>query len=378
MAFRNYGDEYDEYGSAESADGAEGVDLAIDAIIERETSIVFQMRSIDDEGASAIAEILAEAEDAVVQELDLSCNEIGDDGVAALTEALSAHPLRTLNLFRNHLRTAAPLVQVCLECTGLTTIRLHGNGLGNGGATAFADALRRNPALTDLGLASNGVADAGTTALADALSVNTRLQFLDIGGLSHELNTPTNVGATALATALRRNGALECLWLEGTRIGEEGVARLCDALRINCALRSCSVLPDKVAQDNAMSGDADEHEGAVYLQRRVDACLRLHARYCNGHVRWVLRTRVMCYAGRARALGQRSRAATTASSSLASWLCSAAPMWVVVRVCELLRPPLGDDRAWYEVEEDSEDSEGSGGGDDDDEGDEEEDNESDV
>ncbi len=55
----------------------------------------------------------------------------------------------------------------------------------------------------------------------------------------------------------------------------------------------------------------------------------LAARYRVPHVRCIVRTRVMCQAGRARA--------TDARGVSVAWLCERAPLWVVVRVCALLR-----------------------------------------
>lgn len=49
-------------------------------------------------------------------------------------------------------------------------------------------------------------------------------------------------------------------------------------------------------------------------------------------IRWVVRTRIMCQRGRARVEG--------ADSSSAAWLLVRAPLFVVVQVCLLLRPPL--------------------------------------
>ncbi len=57
----------------------------------------------------------------------------------------------------------------------------------------------------------------------------------------------------------------------------------------------------------------------------------LAAHYRVPHVRLVVRTRVMCQAGRARAAGARRR------GEIAAWLCERAPLWVVVHVCALLR-----------------------------------------
>ena len=49
------------------------------------------------------------------------------------------------------------------------------------------------------------------------------------------------------------------------------------------------------------------------------------------HIRFVVRTRVMCLSGRARAAHARRRL------GVVLWLCERAPLWVVVHVCALLR-----------------------------------------
>ena len=57
----------------------------------------------------------------------------------------------------------------------------------------------------------------------------------------------------------------------------------------------------------------------------------ISAHFLELHVRLVVRTRVLCQAGRARAAGGRRRGVILA------WLCERAPLWVVVHVCALLR-----------------------------------------
>jgi hypothetical protein len=59
----------------------------------------------------------------------------------------------------------------------------------------------------------------------------------------------------------------------------------------------------------------------------LEAELACH--YRVPHVRFVVRTRVMCQAGRARA--------AVARGDIVAWLCERAPLWVVVHVCALLR-----------------------------------------
>ena len=61
------------------------------------------------------------------------------------------------------------------------------------------------------------------------------------------------------------------------------------------------------------------------------ARMRILDHYSVAHVGFVVRTRVMCQAGRARA------AATTHRRGVLAWLCERAPLWVVVHVCAFLR-----------------------------------------
>ena len=55
----------------------------------------------------------------------------------------------------------------------------------------------------------------------------------------------------------------------------------------------------------------------------------ISAHFLEPHVRFVVRTRVMCQAGRARA--------ADVNVDIVAWLCERAPLWVVVHVCALLR-----------------------------------------
>ena len=56
--------------------------------------------------------------------------------------------------------------------------RLSCNNIGPSGATAIAEALKVNGALTTLWLANNNVGDQGATAIGDALKVNSALTNL--------------------------------------------------------------------------------------------------------------------------------------------------------------------------------------------------------
>ncbi len=61
--------------------------------------------------------------------------------------------------------------------------------------------------------------------------------------------------------------------------------------------------------------------------------VRITAHYFVPHVGFLVRTRLMCQT-------DRSRAAPGARGDSLTWLCERAPLWVVVRVCALLRSYL--------------------------------------
>ena len=76
--------------------------------------------------------------------------------------------------------------------------------------------------------------------------------------------------------------------------------------------------------------------GLNFVLRAAYGCEALEpelaARYRVPHVRALLRTRVMCQAGRATGVVD----ARGGGGSVMAWLCERAPLWVVVAVCALL------------------------------------------
>ena len=94
----------------------------------------------------------------------------------------------------------------------LTSLEIGGNALGDAGAAAVADGLRRNARLRRLGLERTGIGATGAAALADALAVNTALRAL---GLAH--NRCGASGVAALAGALRLTAARSASSTSSTR-----------------------------------------------------------------------------------------------------------------------------------------------------------------
>ena len=105
--------------------------------------------------------------------------------------------------------------------TNVTTLDLSHNNIDDEGAQALAGALQGNTSVTTLHLRSNNIGSDGAQALARALQGNTTLTTLDLSW-----NNIAPGGAAALAGALRGNTTLTTLRLQGNNIGDEGAAAL--------------------------------------------------------------------------------------------------------------------------------------------------------
>ena len=103
----------------------------------------------------------------------------------------------------------------------------------------------------------------------------------------------------------------------GARYSDNGIGGGAGAAVADTVLRSLKLNFVLRAMDGIHAFDSPPLEAELACHYRVP------------HVRCIVRTRVMCQAGRARAAGARG--------DIVAWLCERAPLWVVVHVCALLR-----------------------------------------
>ena len=193
------------------------------------TSLDWQIRSISDAGAVALAQALHH--NSTLERLNLYNNSISDAGAVALAQALHHNStLQELYLSNNSISDAGAvaLAQALHHNSTLVRLDLPNNSISDDGAVALAQALHHNSTLEWLNLSNNSISDTGAVALAQALHHNSTLERLNLYN-----NSISDDGAVALAQALHHNSTLRGLYLSNNSISDAGAVALAQALHHN-------------------------------------------------------------------------------------------------------------------------------------------------
>lgn len=215
---------------------------------------------LGDEGVSAICEALASRGDAPtssssksksdeggssgIQVVDFGNNAVTSEGATSLARLLANRTLRELNLYMNELGDAgATSISKALKGDSrLRSLDLGGNNIGVEGAKALSEALSGNKTLSSLELGYNPIGPAGAAALAGALKHSSRVKTLklgwcklggkpDEGGSVLRERKQDGSGANAAADLLMYCPSLTTLDLRGNELGPGGAAAVARALR---------------------------------------------------------------------------------------------------------------------------------------------------
>ena len=177
--------------------------------------------------------------------LDLSQNQAGPDGAAALGELLAEHTktecgLQTLRFDANVIgdKGAGQLASGLATNRSLRSLHLCRNEVGCEGAGLMAPALAQNATLETLSLEWNQIRADGCRALISACR-DAAVTELDLGW-----NGVRDEACAAISAALRDGSApLRELKLHNNHVSAEGGAVLCAALEVLDALELTSQLP---------------------------------------------------------------------------------------------------------------------------------------
>lgn len=223
--------------------------------------------SLGDADAPAVAYALARSRS--VTSLDLSANQLGDEGLAIIAKEVKGHPLDALNVSNNPLTTAAASTLAALVCNvrlldvsesgvgdegaesiamalvsgdcTLETLRIVYAGVSDRGVLKLARALE-NPAcpVESLWVARNNVTDSGAVALANAsMEQGSRIKQIFV---SYCMGV-TDVGGEALARALRPGGNLVDISLKGCRVTDLTALAVCRSVHAGAQPRGLFLGP---------------------------------------------------------------------------------------------------------------------------------------
>jgi Ran GTPase-activating protein (RanGAP) involved in mRNA processing and transport len=165
--------------------------------------------------------------------LVLSRNEIGDEGVTCLLDALMSSRIETLGLDKTGItslgvQTVARFVSThpCLRGLDLSLNNVTGDGI-----RFLSKALHLTPKLMDLDLHGNEINDDDAMMLSNALKHNCTLRSLNLCD-----NALERRGAQVLAEGLMQNHTLTELRLDENNIDGEGTRSLVQMLQQNSGL----------------------------------------------------------------------------------------------------------------------------------------------
>eukprot|EP01060_Flectonema_neradi_P011841 TRINITY_DN18808_c0_g1_i1.p1 TRINITY_DN18808_c0_g1~~TRINITY_DN18808_c0_g1_i1.p1 ORF type:complete len:753 (+),score=113.39 TRINITY_DN18808_c0_g1_i1:82-2259(+) len=177
--------------------------------------------------------------------LNLSDNQLENEGVAAICKALRGKPIRYLDLGNVGL-TSKGMTSICElinVAPSLQTIILDGNTLSPGAMAELGDVLKLNTTIDSINLGETGIGNGGVSHLAKALTNRHKIRVLDLSG-----NNISNEGCIEICSVLAKMRRLSELDLTNNVICDEGgntcgptLTALCSVFSNNSDLRQISL-----------------------------------------------------------------------------------------------------------------------------------------
>jgi Ran GTPase-activating protein (RanGAP) involved in mRNA processing and transport len=200
-------------------------------------------------------------------ELSISQNSVGLDGAINLTSALSkVHGLTKLDLSANQIENdvMSSLLQA-LQPFPLVSLNMSNNTLGSEGASALAAHIKANPhfPLQSLDLSFNGIGDDGAHAIIEALN---KQPYSCLAELDLSYNGITAAGVEGITDLVKETPGIICL-----NVMDDGLdATVTETL--NHKLQSHKALqPPKVQLNSCTHDTAKEQRVGTPCKRRLHA-----------------------------------------------------------------------------------------------------------
>nr|XP_049616949.1 NACHT, LRR and PYD domains-containing protein 12 isoform X34 [Syngnathus scovelli] len=217
-------------------------------VVKASRKAVLENCNLSEKSGEALASVLSSSR--TLRELDLSHNDLGDDGLEALAAGLAKPQctLQVLKLLRCDLskKSCEALASVLSSSRTLRELDLSNNDLGDDGLEALAAGLAKSQCtLQVLKLMSCDLSKKSCEALASVLSSSRTLRELD---LSH--NDLGDDGLEALAAGLAKpQCTLQVLTLESCNLSEKSGEALASVLSSSRTLRKLDLSDNYLGDD---------------------------------------------------------------------------------------------------------------------------------
>jgi len=194
---------------------------------------------ITDEGVKQLSNAVINSQ---LSSLNLAGNEITDEGVKQLSNAVINSQLSSLNLADNKItdEVVKQLSNAVIN-SQLSSLNLANNDITDEGVKQLSNAVI-NSQLSSLNLADNKITDEGVKQLSNAV-INSQLSSLNLA-----VNEITDEGVKQLSNAVI-NSQLSSLNLGYNKITDEGVKQLSNALVNSNKLRSLDLFGNEITNE---------------------------------------------------------------------------------------------------------------------------------
>ncbi|CAF1446911.1 unnamed protein product [Adineta steineri] len=214
--------------------GNNGMQYLYDAFKENKTLIKLNLEENPGSYCAIVSAAIQIQNDKAITEMNLCEKSIDDIKMKFLADALiNNKTIIELDLSQNTIGDIGikHLADALQNNKTLTTLKLSNNQIGHIGAKYLCDLLQTNQIITVVDLSGNHIGDTGTQYLANVLQNNPTVTELNVS--RSEVN---DIGVQYLADMLRNNTTITSIGLSGNQIGDIGAKYLADALQNNGTL----------------------------------------------------------------------------------------------------------------------------------------------
>ena len=188
----------------------------------------------------------------IIQKLDISNNNITDNGAVAISEYLkNTSTLQEFNISHNKISSGMMNIFKALQVqAALQILDISHNNITDEGAIAISECLKYINTLQKLDISYNLMSDFIIINILEALHINTMLQVLVV---SH--NNITDNGAVAISEYLKNNNTLQELDISHNQVSDNGVTNISKSLQVNTALQMFLISHNNICYDEEVPAD---------------------------------------------------------------------------------------------------------------------------